>query len=159
MKLKLQCNVSPKAGYLNVDTRPHIVSPHLDKSIDFCVGSYSNLKPIIGTQLCEEIIFGEPLNTISPKNILQTMSHWCDSLTDDGKLIVYFVDVDLVAKYIMKNNVTEPMINSLFLGPDRNFESCLNYSVVEKSMEAIGMRISSVSKSNDAIIKIEVKKI
>ncbi len=159
MKVKLQCGKNPNNGYINIDSRPNLVAPILTEDIEFLVGSYGNLDPIIRNEECEEIIFSDPLNSLNPKDLVNIVAHWYGKLQKNGILITYFLDINKIADFILQNKNNDHMTNSYLLGPQDDFNSILDLSTLENAFKAVGFSILSREYPSNVAIKLTLKKV
>jgi hypothetical protein len=83
-------------GYLNVNSCSIDIHENVTKDTLFAIGNFRNIGPIVKDQKFEEIIFSQPLNVLTPPELLDILTDWRKYLTDDGVLKVQFIDIKRV---------------------------------------------------------------
>ena len=121
--IALQFGKYPLDGHINIDSRPWLFP---EETNGICIpGQYSDFDCLFDNGTIDKIVFGEPLQSLSPEETTKCVKYWAEKLNNGGKLVLYYIGTGIFDD-IVHRKVSKSKINEYFFGTDGNFKSVMN---------------------------------
>lgn len=120
-----------------------------------------NLESMFNDGQVEEIIANMVLNYISHKILYSVLKTWCNKLSHNGTLEIFYIDLIEVARLITTGQIEEQNAIQLIYGSQKEgwdfFKSSISIYELKMFFENQGLIIESVGKK-DHLSKIKVRR-
>lgn len=147
MKVNLSDGHDIRNGYLNIVEHP--LGDRLDNLPDDCevvIGSLFHLDPILNDGVAEEIVFHQPLNSMSPEALVPVLEHWKKKLKSQGVLKCMATDIRVVGKALSDGTMTLQEGHSCIFGGNNQSNHCLiDAESLKHVLTSIGFGIKSIA--------------
>ncbi len=153
--IKLNINGSPLNGWINISDK--IVNPELVKNGEtFVPGNTENLDFIVEDATVDEILFGQPINSLTPDNIVNYLQMYAKKLKVGGLLNIYFVDIRKVGLGLYNSSLQLDQAHELIFGLQNDNRSLVDTQTVLALSEKMGFKVDLISP-NGYLIKFTLK--
>lgn len=141
-------------GYVNIVNQVPDGLADLPENTHVVVGDMGNLDPILENNSVEEIILSVPMNVLYPAHIVPVLQHWKDKLKSGGKLVLTFVDIRRLGKFIHSGELSLQQIDGMVFGPNHNYHSLIDTNVLDSVLRGVGYSIKMISPK-DFFVTVE----
>jgi hypothetical protein len=157
MKINLECDSDVRSGYININpTIPQGID--FSSGIKFSLGNYKNFGSLVDDNSVEEIIYGKPLNTIVPVEIMTALKTWHSKLKQGAIVKIFFNDIRRISKAIFHGNMPLENVHELILGtPTSPFVSIIDLPILLSAIKDLDFTVDTISPS-DFSVSIVIKK-